>query len=71
MNRIAAALLLLVLACSPRENTDAVEADSVEVPIGPGTDSSALLPRDTPMSPRREAPSGSGRPAVVNPDSTD
>lgn len=52
MNRLPIALLLLALiGCSPAERDEAPETD--EVPIGPGTDSTSLLPPDTPVS-RRE-----------------
>jgi hypothetical protein len=44
-------LLLGALGCSPGNRDDADEAE--QVPIGPGSDSTALLPPDTPVS-RRE-----------------
>jgi hypothetical protein len=63
MNRLSISLLLLVLlGCAPDERDDAPETD--EVPIGPGTDSTSLLPPDTPVS-RRETRSSDTLPPPI------
>ena len=62
MMRPAMACLLILLGCTaPGNRDDAVESDGV--PIGPGSDSTALMPPDTPVS-RREP----GTPAQPAPD---
>jgi hypothetical protein len=55
MKRLLTLAVVVLMACSKAEQEDS--ADDVELaPIGPGTDSSALLPPDTPQSPRPSAP---------------
>jgi hypothetical protein len=44
-------LFLVLIGCTPGDRDEANEAE--EVPIGPGSDSTTLVPPDTPVS-RRE-----------------
>jgi hypothetical protein len=51
MLRLALVLSLLLVGCGPRDGgNDDAEEDAV--PIGPGSDSTTLIPPDTPMTPR-------------------
>jgi hypothetical protein len=50
----------LALAGCTGENGDSAEEAAEEVPIGPGSDSSALIPPDTPMT--RRTPGTGTRP---------
>lgn len=50
MKKLVLALGLVLGACQPDRSPEP-EDESMEVPIGPGTDSSALASPDTPMSP--------------------
>lgn len=59
MTRYAMALIVLLLACTSSEPEDR-EVETEAVPIGPGTDSSTLIPPDTPVSHRE--PSSMPRP---------
>jgi hypothetical protein len=56
-------LFLLLIGCTPGDRNEAAEE---EVPIGPGSDSTALMPQDTPVS-RRQPPTPGAAPA---PDTT-
>ena len=49
-------ICVLALAGCARENRDDDAEAAEEVPIGPGSDSSALIPPDTPMTRRTPAP---------------
>ncbi|HEY0306505.1 MAG TPA: hypothetical protein VGC44_16135 [Longimicrobiales bacterium] len=51
MQRLAIMGLVLLLGCSNGDRDEDAEAEPV--PIGPGSDSTALMPPDTPMT--REA----------------
>ena len=55
MKLVPIALCLLLVGCRVREAPDAAEENAAEVPIGPGTDSTALTPPDTPISSVRDA----------------
>lgn len=57
MIRVAMMLLLTLAACTPSDRREEAP-DMEQVPIGPGSDSTTLLPPDTPVS-RRE-PSRTG-----------
>ena len=50
MLRIILICALVLSGCTRENREDAAESE--EVPIGPGSDSSALIPRDTPMTSR-------------------
>ena len=51
MLRLALPLAILLAGCAPGDDRDAAD-DAEEVPIGPGSDSTTLLPPDTPMTSR-------------------
>lgn len=58
-------MLVLVLGCERAPESD-VSADSVQAPLGPGTDSTILTPPDTPMTttgPSSRANAGGPEPA--------
>jgi hypothetical protein len=55
MKLVVAALAALLAACAPDEPDDAA-AETEAVPIGPGSDSSTLIPPDTPMTHREPEP---------------
>jgi len=55
MKRLLFALGLLAAACDTEREPE-IDADSIgAMPIGPGTDTSALRSPDTPMTPAGEA----------------
>jgi hypothetical protein len=59
------AALLLISGCARGEQQES-EEEAEYAPIGPGSDSSALIPPDTPESRTGETP----RPLPAQPDST-
>lgn len=60
MTRLAMVLLLVLVGCTPGNRDDSSEGE--EVPIGPGSDSTALLPPDTPVSRRQPLTPGAPLP---------
>ena len=45
----------LAMGCSAGDDRDAAQDTEAEVPVGPGTDNSAIMPPDTPRTPEGEA----------------
>ena len=64
MLRISLVFVLVLAACAPGDRDQREGDDTEEVPIGPGSDSTTLIPPDTPMT-RREP----SRPPRSMPDS--
>lgn len=52
----------LAMGCSAGSDGDAAEETEAVVPVGPGTDTSAIMPPDTPQTPEGEAPRVPARP---------
>ena len=50
MKKLVLAVAVVLSACQPDRSPEPEDESSLEVPIGPGTDSSALASPDTPMS---------------------
>lgn len=55
MKKLVVALGMVLGACQPDRSPEPEDESSLEVPIGPGTDSSALASPDTPMSPVQQS----------------
>lgn len=69
MLRLALVLMLFLAGCGPRDgDSDAAEEEAV--PIGPGSDSTTLIPPDTPMTSREPAPAGRTTPDSLAPTTT-
>jgi hypothetical protein len=64
MKKLALALGVVLGACQTDRTPEPEDESTLEVPIGPGTDSSALASPDTPMS---QAPHSSPRDTTPRP----
>jgi hypothetical protein len=64
MTRLALILCVLIAGCSSSKKEDAEENESV--PIGPGSDSTALIPPDTPMTSRQDTPQQRTAPEMIS-----
>ena len=62
MLRISLVFVLLLTACAPGDRDRRDGDDTEEVPIGPGSDSTTLIPPDTPMTRREPTPLPPGMP---------
>jgi hypothetical protein len=67
MKKLVLAIGVVLGACQTDRSPEPEDESSLEVPIGPGTDSSALASPDTPMSTvRRSSPRDSTPPPRNN-----
>ena len=67
--RLALLLSILGAGCAPGDDGNDAAVEET-VPIGPGSDSTALIPRDTPMTSREPTTPGSTVPDSVPPTTT-
>jgi hypothetical protein len=66
MTRLILIAMLLLAGCADAQQEEPAE-EAEYAPIGPGSDSSALLPPDTPQSQRNPAPAQPAQPRDTTP----